>query len=102
MSKFKPFTIQELEERYPISTREIADALEISKLRANHADLVRKRVEVESKVLMNADFIFEKATGLFESNITDRNTKKILLQGIGIILDQCVASGNTLPPQETQ
>jgi len=92
-------TIEELEKRYPLTTIEPDEAFTISRMKEKHSDLVQTRIDIELKlkVLMDANFIFDKASELFEQNITDKNTQKTLLEGIGIILDECVRTGNTQP-----
>lgn len=89
-------TIQELEKRFPISTVSPDEAVTISRLREKHAALVHQRVDLETKLkaLLDTDFIFEKAAELFEKNVVDKNDKKILLEGIGKILNEIVKSGN--------
>lgn len=88
-------TIQELEKRFPLATISPSEAVTIAGLREKHAALVHKRVELESKLknLLDTDFIFEEAAVLFEKNVTDKNTQKILLAGIGETLNKIVASG---------
>ncbi len=89
-------TIQELEKRFPISTISPDEAVTVSRLREKHAALVHQRIDLESKLknLLDTDFIFEKAAELFEKNVTDKNTQKILLEGIGKMLNEIVKSGN--------
>lgn len=88
-------TIQELEKRFPLSTVSPSEAVTIAGLREKHAALAHKRVELESKLktLLDTDFIFEEAARLFEEKVTDTNTRKILLVGIGETLNKIVASG---------
>lgn len=88
-------TIQELEKRFPLATVLPNDAVTIARLREKHAALVHQRVDLESKLktLLDTDFIFEEAAILFEKNVTDKNTQKLLLVGIGETLNKIVASG---------
>lgn len=88
-------TIQELEQRFPLATVSPSEAVTIAGLREKHAALVHQRVKLESilKTLLDTDFIFEEAAALFEKNVTDKNTQKILLEGIGETLNKIVASG---------
>jgi len=97
-------TLQEMEKRFPLATVSPNDALSISKLREKHAALVHERVdlEVKLKTLLDADFIYETAAKLFEKNITDKNTKRTLMQGISTLLDSLVQSGNATPHDDTR
>ena len=93
-------TIQELEKRFPLATVTPGEAVTIAKLREKHAALVHQRIDLETKLktLLDTDFIFEKAAELFEKNVTDKNTQKILLEGIGKMLNDIEASGNAKAP----
>lgn len=91
-------TIQELEIRYPLQSIEPKDAAQLARLREQHADLVNKRLDLEVKLkkLLDANFIFDEAARLFEQNIVDKSTQKLLLEGVGDILDKCVKAGNAV------
>jgi len=97
-------TLQELEKRFPLATVSPGDAISISKLRKEHAALVHERVDLEIKLktLLDSDFIYETAAKLFEKNITDKNTKRILMEGIGNLLDSLVHSGNATPHDDSR
>lgn len=97
-------TLQELEKRFPIATVSSGDALSIAKLRKEHAALVHERVDLEIKLktLLDSDFIYETAAQLFEKNITDKNTKRILMEGISAMLDNLVHSGNATPHDDAR
>ncbi len=97
-------TLQELEKRFPVATVSSGDALSIAKLRKEHAALVHERVDLEIKLktLLDSDFIYETAAKLFEKNITDKNTKRILMEGIGTLLDSLVHSGNATPHDDSR
>jgi len=97
-------TLQELEKRFPLATVSSGDALAISRLREKHAALVHQRVDLELKLktLLDADFIYETAAKLFEKNITDKNTQRILMEGIATMLDNLVQSGNAVPHDDSR
>lgn len=97
-------TLQELEKRFPLATVSPGDAISISKLRKEHAALVHERVDLEIKLktLLDSDFIYETAAKLFEKNITDKNTKKTLMEGIATLLDNLVQSGNATPHDDSR
>lgn len=89
-------TLQELEKRFPISTIQPHEAVTIARLREKHAALVHQRVDLEAKLrtLLDTDFIYEGAAKLFEKEIVETNTRKLLLRGIGTLLNEIVATGS--------
>lgn len=96
-------TIQELERRYPIATISPSDAIQLQKLRLEHADLIDRRVELEIKLRMvlNAEWLYDEASKLFEEKIVDGNTRQIVKEQFGEMLDRLVEAGGgvELPPK---
>lgn len=88
--------LNELEARYPVNTIEPQDARMIAVLREKHAELVKRRVEVEVKLktLLDAEVVLDKAKDLFEESVSDANTFNTLIMGLASILDDVSKSGH--------
>ena len=85
--------IEEMERRHPITAMSGQTAIELSRLRAAHAELIASRVdlEVKMKALFDTDWLWGKANELFEKKIADANTKQIVVEEFGKLLDELVA-----------
>lgn len=97
-------TLQELERRFPMTTISPNEAVTMARLREKYATLMHQRVDLETKLkaLLDTNFIYDEAAKLFEEKVVDTNSKTILLEGIGTILDKIVESGNSKSVEETK
>jgi len=89
-------TIHFFDDIFADQSMSMSEATTMSRLRREHADLVHKRtdLEIKLKAVLDGTFLYEKSQEIFEAHVTDKNTRAILLQEVGKMLDELVDKGS--------